>query len=185
MGIRPSMATIFGVNNFEPNEEFLRFRREECEEFPADPNDGDKGGVGQSGMFYDLHTYNPKTKVLGKKSWCDIIWYDSEFGEPNVIGYILSELPYDSDVVRAMSLIDDKYFRSGHTVVPATAKRQMRSRYSGKLLDVLPQHRYGQSYFDEVEHWIMVTRYLFREMKIEGKYLAPGNMKWMLVWQWS
>lgn len=183
MGIRPSMACIFGIDNFVPDKIFIEYSRERDEYPPPDVND--QGGIGQKGVYYALNKYDPKEKMWVKKQWYDLIWHDDEFGESNVIGYILAKLPYDSQVVRAMALIDEKYLEPGHTIVPATTQRRMINRVTGEKLDVLPQHRYGQGYFDSVEQWIRVTQYLFEIMRMPERYLAPERMKWMLVWQWS
>jgi len=185
MGIRPSMSTIFGIDDFTPGEAFLKYHSDviDYDDLPPLPDDGDKGGVGQIGMYYELHKYNPKTNRFEQKSWYDLIW-QGMYDETCVIGYITASLPYESEVVRAMGLIDNKYTTGGHTVIPAKATRPMVDHMQ-QPIDVLPQHRYQQNYYSRVEKWIKVTQYLFRTTKMDEKWLDPANMKWMLVWQWS
>jgi len=49
----------------------------------------------------------------------DLIEWDSEYGEPGVIGYRVAEGDYANDVYYALALIDERFQSSGHMVLPS------------------------------------------------------------------
>lgn len=190
MGVRPKMYLVFGIDNFEHSN------------WP-DWGDDDR-------KLYDEPLYIPESELDGSdferlflrdafmdyttKKWgviADFLYYGRDWN-PGIVGMIVHESHYDTDMVRVLAQFHDEYEMSGKKDLPILDPEQ-NLLYARQVKNRQPrcgdiEWQWSWFYSATVEAHSMwpvrayCARWLFQQSKIEVDY---RQFKAMLVWEWS
>lgn len=176
MSIRPTVCTVFGMDNFTGSlpESFWERRVS----IPEDNSDMLLPWI--KDCVYDHRA----------KEWAwypDVVYCCPQTSNRSVIGLIKSR-DFDSDTFRVLALLYPELYKSGRKDVPLIKgewERQQRLKYEPPSqtggIPFNPQWLYPYGYHQMTPVWAYVTRWLLDGLGVKSD---PGNYKWMLVWDW-
>lgn len=187
MGIRPTIMTVFGLEDYQDILEGLDFERK-----PSLTLEQAKKEACENNNWDLIHVrdiaYNYSKKQW--RSFYDLIYYGNwEMGAKGIAGLVLSS-DFESKTFRALSLIYPEYEQSGYKVIPVVDdnERPFRLMDSKDIRPIGGIHfqeswLYGQGYHKRTPLWAFVAKWLLDDLGIVGT--DPTQYKWMLVWEWS
>lgn len=175
MGVRPSICTVFGIDNFRGSlsDDFWDRRISMPESASGDL------------AFVKDYAYDC---VAEEWRWYpDVVYWSPNTSNRTVLGLIQGR-DFDSITFRVLAMLYPEFFESGRMDVPVIEdeiEKNLRRRGEReiKLGDIEFRERwfYPQGFHRMTPVWGYVTKWLLDSLGVETN---PDNYKWMLVWDW-
>lgn len=167
MGIRPSVHLVFGVDDFQDEQDPRWVEPFDDEWF-------------QTVECPKLSAYVEQVDYLHQA-----MYYQTEFGPPNVFGYRVDKLPYANGCLFALAALNKEYQQPFAKVMPVVHPDSLEDRNISLSLawkHLPPGQRYKYGFYQDTNAYREVAMQLFKFVKFKAEV---DQLKLMLVWEWS
>lgn len=154
MGIRPHFQLICGINNLKLKDNLIVDRRYKHSKETGAENHSWWAETKIKDLIKDREIQKPKDKVSFREELADenykrfiktnqdkniedLIIFDPENGVPEIVGILIDEIPYASDVTYALASVFPKMQKSGYKLIPSIVPPTSKNRNSSGTSAVL------------------------------------------------
>lgn len=183
MGIRPSVFTVFGIDNYHGSTDI------DLEHQPFISDEDIDAANDWSLSHVKDYTYNHREKQW--RWYHDLVYIGGRHSGANkgVLGWMKSSGGYDSDTFRALAMLYPEFFETSYRILPLEESKQTREArwrqrpaFSCGGIEFQEHWWYQQGFYWMTPVWAFATHWLLNDLGIETD---PADYKWMLVWDWS